>query len=67
VSPENSENGKRIRLISTSKPDTPLKPGDTGTVWRITQIGTRRVVWDNGNRFDLDPKTDKWEVLTNES
>ena len=65
--PENSENGKRVRLISTSKLGTPLKPGDTGTVWRVTPIGTRRVVWDNGSKSDLDPKTDQWEVLTDES
>ena len=62
-----SENGKRIKLINTSKKDSPLKPGDTGTVWRITPIGTRRVIWDNGSKFDLDPKTDQWEVITNES
>jgi hypothetical protein len=59
----NSENGKRIRLIRVSKPNSPVAPGDTGTIWRVTPIGTVRVVWDNGSKFDLNPKTDQWEVI----
>lgn len=58
-----SETGKRIKLVSISKPGSPVSPGDTGTVWRVTQLGTLRVVWDNGCRFDLNPSTDQWEVL----
>lgn len=57
------ENGRRIRLVRTSKQNAPVNPGDTGTVWRVTPIGTVRVVWDNGSKFDLDPKTDQWEEL----
>jgi hypothetical protein len=59
----NSENGKRIRLIRASKPNSPVAPGDTGTTWRVTPIGTVRVVWDNGSKFDLNPKTDQLEVI----
>jgi len=59
----NSENGKRIRLIRASKPNSPVAPGDTGTIWRVTPIGTVRVVWDNGSKFDLNPKADQWEVI----
>jgi hypothetical protein len=40
-----------------------VAPGDTGTIWRVTPIGTVRVVWDNGSKFDLNPKTDQWEVI----
>jgi len=58
------EVGKRIRLISSSRSDTSMKPGDTGTIWHvITQTGIRRVKWDNGNRGDLDPTKDEWDVL----
>ena len=63
VSSGNSEIGRRVRLIRTSKPGTPVRPGDTGTVWRVTQYGTWRIVWDNGGKLDLDPSTDEWEVL----
>lgn len=66
MSPENSENGTRIRFIRTSKQTAIVKPGDIGTVWRVTPIGIRRVVWDSGSRCDLDPKTDQWEVLNDE-
>lgn len=59
----NERTGNRIRLVSISRPDAPVSPGDMGTIWRITPIGTLRVVWDNGSRFDLNPKTDQWEVL----
>ena len=45
----------------------PIKPGDTGTVWWLTQIGIVRVLWDVGCRFDLDPETDRWEVLADEN
>ena len=58
------EVGKRVRLISSSRSDTSIKPGDTGTIWHvITQTGIRRVKWDNGNRGDLDPTKDEWDVL----
>ncbi len=53
-----SETGKRIKLVSISKPGSPVSPGDTGTVWRETQVGT-----DKGYQFDLNPSTDHWEVL----
>jgi hypothetical protein len=61
------ENGRRIRLVQTSKTNAPVAPGATGTVWRVTQVGTVRVVWDNGSKFDLDPRTDRWEELPNGS
>ena len=61
----NSQVGSRVKLVSSSRSNIPIKPGDTGTVWRVTQIGTVRVLWDIGYRLDLDPKTDRWEVLVN--
>ena len=61
----NSAVGKRVRLINSGKTSIPVKPGNTGTIWRVTPIGTVRVIWDNGIQFDLDPKTDRWEVLVN--
>lgn len=59
-----SEVGKRVRLISSSRSDTSMKSGDTGTIWHvITQTGIRRVKWDNGSKGDLDPTKDEWDVL----
>ena len=57
--------GDRVKLVETEREDAPVSPGDTGEVWRITPIGTVRVKWDNGSRFDLNPKTDQWEVISN--
>ena len=61
----NSQVGRRVKLVSSSRPNIPVKPEDTGVIWRVTQIGTVRVLWDNGCRLDLDPKTDQWEVPVN--
>ena len=56
--------GKRVRLISSSRPAASAKSGDTGTIWHvITQTGISRVKWDNGGKGDLDPEKDEWEVL----
>ena len=59
--------GDRIELNNTSREESPVAPGDTGTVWRVTQTGIVRVKWDDGTRFDLDPQKDRWKVLSNES
>jgi hypothetical protein len=56
--------GRRIKAVHIAKSGAPVNPGETGTVWRVTQLGGLRVVWDSGARFDLDPKVDKWEELT---
>jgi hypothetical protein len=60
------ENGKRIKVVHVSKPGAPVSPGDRGTIWRTTPIGTVRVAWDKGCSFDLDPRKDRWEVLSDE-
>jgi hypothetical protein len=62
-----AEVDKRIKLVSTSRSGSPLSPRDIGTVWRVTPVGTLRVVWDKGCRFDLNPGTDQWEILPEES
>ena len=55
--------GERVRLIATPKPDTGVKPVDTGTVWHIVPSnGVRRVKWDCGAKLDLNPEQDQWEV-----
>jgi hypothetical protein len=60
----NGEVGQRVRLISTGRPNTGVKGGDTGTIWHIVASnGVRRVRWDNGARLDLNPEQDKWEVV----
>jgi hypothetical protein len=56
--------GQRVRLISTSRPDSGVACGETGTIWHVVvHDGARRVRWDNGARLDLHPEKDKWEVL----
>jgi hypothetical protein len=57
--------GKRVRLIRCATPHASVKSGDTGTIWRVTQFGIRRIVWDNSCSLDLDPEKDEWEVLPN--
>jgi hypothetical protein len=59
----NLEAGRRIKAVHIAKAGVSVSPGDTGTVWRVTALGTLRVVWDSGARCDLDPKVDKWEEL----
>jgi hypothetical protein len=59
----NLESGRRIKAVQIAKAGAPVNPGDTGTIWRVTQQGRVRVVWDSGARCDLDPKVDKWEEL----
>jgi len=60
-----SEVGDRIKLVNTLRESIPVNRGETGTVWRVTPIGTVRVKWDNGIRFDLDHRKDEWEVISN--
>ena len=56
--------GQRVRLVSTSKHDSSVKCGDTGTIWHIVPSnGTRRVKWDDGGWLDLNPEEDEWELL----
>ena len=57
--------GDRVKFIRSSRENVQLSDGDVGMVWRITPIGTVRVKWDNGARFDLDPGKDAWEVISN--
>jgi hypothetical protein len=57
--------GRRVRLIRRGTPHLSVKPGDTGTIWRVTEFGIRRIAWDNGYSLDLDPEKDEWEVLPN--
>jgi len=59
------EVGDRVRFIRSPRENIHLSDGEEGTVWRVTPIGTVRVKWDNGARFDLDPCKDEWEVISN--
>ena len=57
--------GDRVKFIRSPRENIHLSDGDEGTVWRVTPIGTVRVKWDSGARFDLDPHKDEWEVISN--
>jgi hypothetical protein len=60
-----TETGNRVKLIKTLRDSIPVSIGELGMVWRVTPIGTVRVKWDKGARFDLDPRRDEWEVISN--
>lgn len=59
------EVGDRVKFVRSSRENIQLSHGETGIVWRVTPIGTVRVKWDSGARFDLDPQKDEWEVISN--
>ena len=61
------EIGSVIRLLSSSRTNLPVELGDNGVVWGANSSGSYHVLWDNGCQFDLDPKTDRWEVVSDES
>lgn len=50
--PATVEPGQRITLISTDDPWTRLRPGDRGTVLKVTG-GVLDVAWDSGSRLSL--------------
>jgi len=55
--------GIRVRLISMDDPYTSLKPGDTGTITGIDDMGTLQMIWDNGSTLGLIPGEDWFEKL----
>lgn len=58
--------GDRLRLISTTDPDTLLRAGATGTVRFIDDQGTIHVAWDDGHNLGLIPEEDHFEILAGE-
>ena len=58
--------GDRIELISTDDPVTRLRPGDRGTVTRVTTgpYGSIGVRWDDGSGLSLIPDQDRWRIVT---
>ena len=44
----------RIELISDSTPDSPVRPGDRGTVYALRD-GLVVVEWDKGFTTEIDP------------
>ena len=53
----------QIRLTDTPDPHTRLRPGDTGTVLHVDDLGTVHVRWDNGSTLGLVPGVDEWVLL----
>ena len=52
--------GTRITLQSMNDPYSRLRPGDTGTLVLIDDIGTYHVKWDNGSSLGLIPGEDSF-------
>lgn len=45
--------GTRVVLVKMDDPYTKLKPGDTGTVINIDDVGTIFVNWDRGSSLGI--------------
>lgn len=52
--------GTRITLQAMNDPYSRLRPGDTGTLVLIDDIGTYHVHWDNGSSLGLIPGEDSF-------
>ena len=55
--------GARVELVYTSDPYTKLKPGDTGGVSFVDDMGTVHVNWDNGSMLGMVPGEDELRIL----
>ncbi|KAA6434927.1 DUF4314 domain-containing protein [Agrococcus sediminis] len=53
----------QVRPIATTDPHTGLRPGDTGTVLNVDDLGGVQTRWDNGSTLGLVPGVDEWELL----
>ena len=54
--------GTRIELVSMLDPQA-LPSGSTGTVWKVDDIGTLQMKWDNGRSLGIVPEEDVFRVL----
>lgn len=55
--------GTRLRCERMEDPWSPVKPGTTGTVEFIDDIGTIHMKWDNGRTLGLVYGEDKFTVI----
>ena len=55
--------GTRIELIGLEDAYTKLKPGDTGTVDFVDDIGQIHIKWDTGSKLALIPGEDSFRIL----
>ena len=55
--------GTRVELVYTSDPYTKLKPGDTGEVMFVDDMGTVHINWDCGSTLGMVPGEDEIRIL----
>lgn len=55
--------GTKVELIRMDDPYTHLKPGDTGTVQGVDDIGNILVSWDRGGSLSLIPGVDRFKIV----
>ena len=64
---EKFKKGIRVRLVCMNDPYTKLKPGDTGTVDCVDDIGTIHVSWDCGSTLGVAYGEDICEIITEDT
>jgi hypothetical protein len=57
--------GTRVELLRMNDPYSRLKPGDTGTVTGVDDIGTIHVNWDCGSTLGIAYGEDKCRKIDN--
>ena len=57
--------GTRVELLRMNDPYSRLKPGDTGTVTGVDDIGTIHVNWDCGSSLGIAYGEDKCRKIDN--
>jgi hypothetical protein len=60
---EKYKKGTRVKLISINDPYSRLKPGETGTVDSVDDIGTIHVSWDCGSTLGVAYGEDACEII----
>ncbi|OPX88614.1 MAG: hypothetical protein A4E53_01869 [Pelotomaculum sp. PtaB.Bin104] len=57
------QKGVRVRLIAMNDPYGKLKPGDTGTVDGVDDVGTIHISWDCGSSLGVAYGEDSCEII----
>ena len=63
--PSKSLESRRVRLVKCNDSYSELRPGATGVVTLVDDVGTLHVQWDNGSTLGLCwDDGDRWSILS---